>query len=272
MKILRNIGDLKKEIKKLPNLGFVPTMGGLHNGHISLIKKSKKKCKKTLVSIYVNPKQFNKSKDFRIYPRNLNKDLKILKKLKVNLLFLPQTEDIFKKGYKKNILPKSQKKLCAKFRKGHFEGVLDIMEQFIKLINPKYIFMGEKDFQQLFLINKFIIKKNNSKIYQCKTIRDKNFVALSTRNYLLDKTDLIRVGFIAKNLHKFKQKLKKIKKIKKINKYILNKKRELINKFGIKIEYLEVLNEANLKIYRYKSKFKLFIAYHIDKVRLIDNF
>jgi pantoate--beta-alanine ligase len=272
MKILRNIGDLKKEIKKLPNLGFVPTMGGLHNGHISLIKKSKKKCKKTLVSIYVNPKQFNKSKDFRIYPRNLNKDLKILKKLKVNLLFLPQTEDIFKKGYKKNILPKSQKKLCAKFRKGHFEGVLDIMEQFIKLINPKYIFMGEKDFQQLFLINKFIIKKNNSKIYQCKTIRDKNFVALSTRNYLLDKTNLIKVGFIAKNLHKFKQKLKKIKKIKKINKYILNKKRELINKFGIKIEYLEVLNEANLKIYRYKNKFKLFIAYHIDKVRLIDNF
>ena len=170
---------------------------------------------------------------------------------------------------KRNILPKSQKKLCAKFRKGHFEGVLDIMDKFIKLINPKYIFMGEKDFQQLFLINKFIIKKYNSKVYQCKTIRDKNFVALSTRNYLLNKTNLINVGFIAKNLHKFKQKLKKIKKI---NKYILNKKRELINKFAIKIEYLEVLNEADLKVYRYKSKFKLFIAYHIGKVRLIDNF
>ena len=269
MKIIRNISDLKKEIKKLSNLGFIPTMGGLHNGHISLIKESKKKCKKTLVSIYVNPKQFNKSKDFRTYPRNLNKDLKILKKLKVSLLFLPKTKDIFKKEYKRNILPKSQKKLCAKFRKGHFEGVLDIMDKFIKLINPKYIFMGEKDFQQLFLINKFITQKYNSKIYQCKTIRDKNFVALSTRNFLLDKTNLKKVGLIARNLFKFKQKLKKFKEI---NKYILNKKKELISKFGIKIEYLEVLNEADLKVYRYKNKFKLFIAYHIDKVRLIDNF
>jgi pantoate--beta-alanine ligase len=269
MNILKNIGDLKKEIKMLPNLGFVPTMGGLHNGHISLIKESKKKCKKTLVSIYVNPKQFNKSKDFRTYPRNLNKDLKILKKLKVNLLFLPKTKDIFEKKYKRNILPKSEKKLCARFRKGHFEGVLDVMGLFIKLINPKYIFMGEKDFQQLFLINKFIIKKCNSKIYQCKTIRDKNFVALSTRNFLLDKTNLIKAGFIAKNLHNFKQELKQIKTI---NKYIFNKKKELIRKFGIKIEYLEVLNEADLKVYRYKNKFKLFIAYHIGKVRLIDNF
>ena len=269
MKILRNLASLKNEINGLINIGFVPTMGGLHNGHISLIKESKKKCKKTLVSIYVNPKQFNTSKDFRTYPRNLNKDLKILKKLKVSLLFLPKTKDIFKKEYKRNILPKSQKKLCAKFRKGHFEGVLDIMDKFIKLINPKYIFMGEKDFQQLFLINKFIIKKYNSKIYQCKTIRDKNFVALSTRNFLLDKTNLRKVGLIARNLFKFKQKLKKFKEI---NKYILNKKRELINKFAIKIEYLEALNETDLKVYRYKSKFKLFIAYHIGKVRLIDNF
>jgi len=269
MKILRNIGSLKKEVKGLANIGFVPTMGGLHNGHISLIKESQKRCKKTLVSIYINPKQFNKSKDYRGYPRNLNKDLKILKKLKVHLLFLPKTEDIYKKGYKKNILPKSQKKLCAKFRKGHFEGVLDIMEQFTKLINPKYIFMGEKDFQQLFLINKLIIKKYNSKIYQCKTIRDKNFAALSTRNFLLDKANLIKVGFIAKNLRKFKQKLKKIKVI---NKYILKKKEELVDKFGIQIEYLEVLNETNLKVYRYKSKFRLFISYYIGRVRLIDNF
>ena len=129
--------------------------------------------------------------------------------------------------------------------------------------------MGEKDFQQLFLINEYIIKKSNSKIYRCKTIRDKNFVALSTRNFLLDKISLIKVGFIAKNLHKFK---KKIKKIKKINKHILNKKKELTNKFGIKIEYLEIFNEADLKVYKYKNKFRLFISYYIDQVRLIDNF
>ena len=269
MKVLKNISDLKSAINKISNLGFVPTMGGLHNGHISLIKESQKRCKETLVSIYVNPKQFNKNKDFLSYPRNLYNDLKVLKKFKVNLLFLPQTKDIYKKGYKKNILQKKDKILCAKFRKGHFEGVLDIVEQFTKLINPKYIFMGEKDFQQLFLVNKSVLKKYNSKIYRCKTIRDKNFVALSTRNFLLNKKNLLTAGHIAKNLHIFKDKLRKVKKI---NKYVLNKKKDLVNRFGIKIEYLEALNESDLKAYKYKNKFKLFIAYYIDNVRLIDNF
>jgi len=269
MKILRDIVGLKKALNGNINLGFVPTMGGLHNGHISLIKKSQQKCKKTLVSIYVNPKQFNKPKDFLLYPRNLNKDLTILKKLKINYIFLPKKKEIFKDKHKKIILPKNQNRLCAKIRKGHFEGVLDIMERFIKIIKPKYIFMGDKDFQQLFLINKFIIKRYNSKIYRCKTIRSKNFVALSSRNFLLNKEAIKSAGFIAKNLYKFKYKLKYIKRI---NKYILNKKKELMKLFDIKIEYLEARNESDLKIYRNKGKFKLFISYYIDKVRLIDNF
>ncbi|MDB4845833.1 pantoate--beta-alanine ligase [Candidatus Pelagibacter sp.] len=269
MKVLKNIADLKSAINRVSDLGFVPTMGGLHKGHISLIKKSQKECKVTLVSIYINPKQFNKSNDFLTYPRNLHKDFKILKKLKVNLLFLPKTREVFKKDYKTNMLFKNQKILCAKFRKGHFEGVLDVMEQFIKLINPKYIFMGEKDYQQLFLVKSLVLKKYNSKVFHCKTIRDKNFVALSTRNFLLSKKKLLTAGLIAKNLYRFKSKLKKIKNV---NRYILIKKEELVSKFGIKIEYLEVLNESDLKKYKYKNKFKLFIAYYLDKIRLIDNF
>ena len=133
MKVLKNIADLKSAINRVSDLGFVPTMGGLHKGHISLIKESQKKCKVTLVSIYINPKQFNKSNDFLTYPRNLHKDVKVLKKLKVNLLFLPKTREVFKKDYKTNMLFKNQKILCAKFRKGHFEGDLDVMKQFIKL-------------------------------------------------------------------------------------------------------------------------------------------
>ncbi len=269
MKVLKNIADLKSAINRVSDLGFVPTMGGLHKGHISLIKESQKKCKVTLVSIYINPKQFNKSNDFLTYPRNLHKDVKVLKKLKVNLLFLPKTREVFKKDYKTNMLFKNQKILCAKFRKGHFEGVLDVMEQFIKLINPKYIFMGEKDYQQLFLVKSLVYKKYNSKVFCCKTIRDKNFVALSTRNFLLNKKKLLTAGLIAKNLYRFKSKLKKIKNV---NRYILIKKEELVSKFSIKIEYLEVLNESDLKKYKYKSKFKLFIAYYLDKIRLIDNF
>ena len=97
MKILLNIVDLNKAISKVANLGFVPTMGMLHNGHISLIKNSKKRCKKTLVSIFVNPNQFNQTKDYKNYPRNITRDLKILKKFKVDFVFLPKKKEIYKK-------------------------------------------------------------------------------------------------------------------------------------------------------------------------------
>ena len=210
MKILRTKNDLKEATKKIKNLGFVPTMGSLHNGHISLIKKSKLICNKTLVSIYVNPKQFSSKKDFSKYPKNITKDLNILKKLRIDFVFIPTTKEIFKeKRIKKIILPKKHKVLCAKFRKGHFEGVLDIMDRFIKLIRPKYTFMGEKDFQQLFLVNKFLRKKYKNKIYPCKTVRDKNFLALSSRNYLLSKNELNKAGQISKYLFKLKSSLKK---------------------------------------------------------------
>ena len=124
-------------------------MGSLHNGHISLIKKSKKICKKTIVSIFVNPTQFNNKNDFAKYPRNIKKDLRILKKLKVNFLFIPNKSEIYdSQKRKKIILPKKQQILCAKYRKGHFEGVIDVMDRLTNIIKPK-IFM-EKDFQQLF--------------------------------------------------------------------------------------------------------------------------
>ena len=270
MKILRSKNDLKEATNKIKNLGFVPTMGSLHNGHIALIKKSKIKCNKTLVSIYVNPKQFNSKKDFSKYPKNIKKDLNILKKLKINFLFIPSTKEIFKeKRIKKIVLPNKYKILCAKSRKGHFEGVLDVMDRFIKLINPKYTFMGEKDFQQLFLVNKFIGKKYKNKIFPCKTVRDKNFLPLSSRNSLLSKNQLTKAGQITKYLFDFKSSLK-------INNQLYNclliKKKEVQKKFNIKIDYLEVKDEKNLTTSNKKKKNRLFFAYYINKVRLIDNF
>ena len=270
MKILRTKHDLKEAIGKIKNLGFVPTMGLIHKGHISLIKKSMLKCNKTLVSIYVNPKQFNSRKDFLKYPRNISKDLKILKKLKVNFVFIPFTKEIFKeKRLKKIILTNNQKILCAKFRKGHFEGVLDIMDRLIKLINPKYTFMGEKDFQQLFLVKKFIGNKYKNKVYACKTVRDKNFLALSSRNFLLSKNEIKKSGLIAKYLFKLKSSFKKKNQT---NMNFLIKIKELQKKFDIKIEYLELRNEKNLSTLTKNKKIRLFVAYYINKVRLIDNF
>ena len=104
MKLIKKISDLKKAIQKFDNIGFIPTMGGLHKGHISLIKTSSKKCNKNLVSIYVNPKQFNKKKDFIDYPREINKDLNILKKLNVDIVFLPSTSDIYRSRRLKKII------------------------------------------------------------------------------------------------------------------------------------------------------------------------
>ena len=170
-------------------LSFVPTMGGLHKGHEFLIKKAKSKKKIVLVSIFVNPKQFNSKLDFSTYPRHFKKDIKILKKLKVDYLFLPTYRDVFSfKTKNKVYLHPFSKILCGKFRPGHFKGVLDVVNRFLEIFKPKYIFLGEKDFQQLVLIKKHIDKYNiKTKVIPCKTIRQNKYLPYSTRNDNLKK-------------------------------------------------------------------------------------
>ena len=206
MKIITSIFDLNKEIKDYKNIGFVPTMGGIHAGHISLIKASQNKKKKTIVSIFVNPTQFNKIKDFKNYPRNLKKDITSLKKLKVDYLFLPKTKDIYKLKSQNFVLKKRENILCAKFRKGHFEGVLKVMNILMSIIKSKDLYMGEKDYQQLYLIRKYLSKKHKVRINSCQTIRTKNKIAFSTRNKLLNKKSLKKASDIAKILFKIKLK------------------------------------------------------------------
>jgi len=271
MKLIKQITDLNKAINKEKALGFVPTMGSLHKGHEALIRASKKKCKRTLVTIFVNPTQFNNKKDFKTYPRNLSKDLKILRELKVDYVYLPTVDQVFNnKQLSKISLNKSQKILCAKFRKGHFEGVLNVLNRFVKLISPKSIFMGEKDYQQFYLVKNFIEKNYKSKVYVCKTIRDTRMIALSSRNTLLNKTNLNIVALITKELLNLKKKIYYDKpKCKKLTNAI---KAKLIKKFKIKIEYLECRNLVNLSRNTYGKSFKIFIAYYLNNVRLIDNF
>jgi len=271
MKLIKQITDLNKAINKEKALGFVPTMGSLHKGHEALIRASKKKCKRTLVTIFVNPTQFNNKKDFKTYPRNLSKDLKILRELKVDYVYLPTVDQVFNnKQLSKISLNKSQKILCAKFRKGHFEGVLNVLNRFVKLISPKSIFMGEKDYQQFYLVKNFIEKNYKSKVYVCKTIRDTRMIALSSRNTLLNKTNLNTAALITKELFNLKKKIYYDKsKCKKLTNAI---KAKLIKKFKIKIEYLECRNLVNLSRNTYGKSFKIFIAYYLNNVRLIDNF
>ena len=271
MIILLNNQALDRKIRPFNDIGFIPTMGGIHDGHISLIKRSKKLCKKTIVSIFVNPKQFNNKKDFKTYPSNIKKDLSILRKINgIDFIYIPEFKDIYN-NKKKSIIKinKKEKILCAKFRKGHFEGVLDVMDRLTNLIKPKKIFMGKKDFQQLFLVKNFIEKKYRTKVIGCKTIRDKNKLALSSRNHFFDNSDLKIAGNISKMFFNIK---KKIKNNKNINKFLLEIKKELQKKFMIKIEYLELRNEKNLQISNKSIGSKIFVSYYLNGIRLIDNF
>ncbi|MDA7745505.1 pantoate--beta-alanine ligase [Candidatus Pelagibacter sp.] len=270
MKLIKLKTDLIKAIEFDKRLGFVPTMGSLHEGHKTLIKTSQKNCKKTLVSIFVNPTQFNSKKDYKTYPKNLKKDLNYLKKLKVDYVYLPTIKQIYLKKNDKIKLNKSQNILCAKFRKAHFEGVLDVLDRFAELISPQKIFMGEKDFQQFFLVKNYIENKYDTKVYVCKTIRAKNKLALSSRNSLLNKKSFINSGLIAKKLLSFKGEIKKNKK--NYKKLIFNLKKELLKNLDIKIEYLECRNTHNLSTNIMNKPFKIFVAYYINNVRLIDNF
>ena len=270
MKILLNNNDLNEALYDVSSLGFVPTMGSLHKGHISLIKKSLKECSKTIVSIFVNPTQFNNKNDFKNYPRNIKKDLSILKKLKVDFLFLPNKENVYNYKRKSSIkLKKKDQILCAKFRKGHFEGVIDVMERLTVKIKPQKIYMGEKDFQQFYLVKKYIEKKYYTKVIWCKTIRGTNKLAFSSRNILLNKKELLKAKKITMEMYSFKKKLTKAKNIKKI---LTEKREKLMNLLNIKFEYLELRNILNLKNSNKVRNSKLFFAYFINKVRLIDNF
>ena len=190
--------------------------------------------------------------------------------MKVNYLYIPTFKDIY--GFKpkeKIFLDKLSKKLCGKFRRGHFEGVLNVINRFLEIIKPKYIFLGKKDYQQLYLIKKHIEKRKiKSRIIECETIRENNGVALSTRNSNLDKNQIK----IASNIYLYLRNLKK--KIKKnFNFFNLNKIKKDLKDLGVsKIDYLENYNTKNFKkIKRQSKKFNLFIAYYIKNVRLIDN-
>ncbi len=270
MKILLNKTSLTKSLGHFSDIGFVPTMGSIHKGHLSLIGKSNQICHKTVVSIFVNPKQFNNKKDLKTYPKNIKKDLKLLNQTrKVDFVYIPKFNDIFENNKKPKIkLNKKDKILCAKFRDNHFEGVIDVMDRLTNIVKPTKIFMGNKDFQQLFLVKKFLKKKYNTDVVGCKTIRDKNKIALSSRNYLLSKTNLDLASNIVRKLNNVK---KNIKNKKNKNKYLLTVKDNFQKQFKIKIEYLELRDINNLKLSNVIKTSRLFVAYYLNGIRLIDN-
>ena len=268
MKIFFNKKKLIRTIQHEKNLGFVPTMGAIHKAHIYILKKSISLCNKTIVTIFVNKPQFNRIADYKKYPRNIKKDIFILRKYKVDYLYLPSTKQIYPFGSNKKIKISSfSKKLCGKFRPGHFEAVVDVIDKFIRIIKPNKIFLGEKDMQQLKIIEEFInTNQIKTKVVECKTIREKNGLACSSRNFLLS----IKEKNIASKIYKLL-----IYKKKNLieNKLVLKTLKEKILKLGAtKIDYIQILDVNKLtKPFKRDNKYKIFIAYYLRSTRLIDN-
>ncbi|MBK8946101.1 MAG: pantoate--beta-alanine ligase [Ignavibacteriae bacterium] len=233
---------------KLKNkvIGFVPTMGALHEGHISLIKKSKLENKITVVSIYINQTQFNNENDLKNYPTNIEYDIELLKQNNVDFLFLPNYGIMYPDNYKFKITENEfSLTLCGATRKGHFDGVLTIVAKLLNIIKPTNAYFGEKDYQQLLLIRNMVkalfIDVN---IISCPTVRDKDGLAFSSRNNLLTTKEREIASIFPKTLNS--------------NKSIEDMKTELINS-GFTIDYIE------------EKLDRLFAAVYLGKVRLIDN-
>lgn len=268
----KSVKNKIKTLKKDTTIGFVPTMGALHKGHLSLIKKAKKENDFVVVSIYVNPTQFDKKEDLINYPKTISTDLKLLKSI-CNLVFIPSTKEI----YGKNISSASfnfgglENQMEGKFRKGHFNGVGTIVKKLLEITTPTNAYFGEKDFQQLQIIKQMVAQTQLPvNVVGCPIYREADGLAMSSRNTRLTKEYRAAAPFIYKTLQKAKEKFGTINAKDVIN-WVGN---EFKNHSLLKLEYFEIANEKTLQPIKEKlaqHNYRAFIAVFAGKIRLIDN-
>jgi pantoate--beta-alanine ligase len=259
-------------ISKNP-VGFVPTMGALHKGHLSLIDQCKSQAKVTVCSIFVNPTQFNNPDDFKKYPVTIEKDIQLLEEHGCDILFLPDEKEMypdaaskdkyFDLGYLETILE-------GKFRPGHFQGVCLIVEKLLTIINPDKLFIGQKDFQQCLVIKKLIeIDRLKTEVVIAPILREENGLAMSSRNTRLSSAE----RNLASELYHSLQFIKNHLTNSNFNE-LRNEKISYLENLGFKVDYLELANTKNLrltdKFEKNKSNICLIAAY-LNDVRLIDN-
>ncbi|MGK0412378.1 MAG: pantoate--beta-alanine ligase [Polaribacter sp.] len=264
---LSNFKSQKKTV------GFIPTMGALHRGHLSLIRKAQKKNDLVVVSIFVNPTQFDKEEDLLKYPKTIQNDLKLLESVSCDVLFNPSVEEI----YSDNIVSKKfnfdglEHEMEGQFRTGHFDGVGTIVKTLIEIIEPNKAYFGQKDFQQLQIIKKMVKKYNlDVKIKGCPIFREQDGLAMSSRNVRLTRAQRTAAPFIYKTLKKAKKKFKTDNDA-EIMDWVENKfkKHPLLA-----LEYFTIADEKTLKTLKtkeYGKEYRAFIAVFAGKIRLIDN-
>ncbi|MBT3903046.1 MAG: pantoate--beta-alanine ligase [Pelagibacteraceae bacterium] len=274
MKIVKKISEINQIVsdlkKKEKEINLVPTMGNIHEGHLSLLSEAEKFKGVNIVSIFVNPAQFNDVDDFNNYPNTFIEDVEILSKKKCDIIFAPNKNEIFLEDIKtKKTVFEYRNILCDLFRLGHFDGVTTIVKILLDLIRPSNVFFGEKDFQQLKIIEQ-LINQNNSKTFliKCPSIRDSNGMSLSSRYSVFSQDQRIKFEQYAKIINSNLLILKK-----NFNKKAIDNIENELRNFGIsKIDYIEVRNEKDLSLSKIHERSRLFIALYLDEIRVIDNF
>ncbi len=272
-KLQNLVYSYKKRNKKI---GFVPTMGALHKGHLSLIKKARKETDIVVVSIFVNPTQFGPNEDFKSYPRTFKEDIKLCKEYNVDIIFYPSVNTLYPDNYLTYVsVEKLSNFLCGKFRPGHFKGVATIVAKLFNIVSPDIAYFGLKDYQQYIIIKKMVRDLNfNIKIKGCPTIREKDGLALSSRNKYLSPEERNEAILLSKSLFTVK-KLIQEKKLKSVDK-VKNKILDILLSGNIiqkkDIDYIEIVDAETLEEKKdLKGKFVIALAVHIGKARLIDN-
>ncbi|MDC6388118.1 pantoate--beta-alanine ligase [Maribacter sp. PR1] len=271
----------KKELDKklrskspIKSLGLVPTMGALHQGHMALVEKAVSENDQVVVSIFVNPTQFNNSDDLKKYPKDLKKDLALIENISSEIIvFAPSVDEIYQKYIvsKKYDFHGLDKVMEGEFRDDHFNGVGTIVEQLFKIISPDKAYFGEKDFQQLCIIKKLVeTQKIPVQIIPCPIIRESHGLAMSSRNERLSMEMRLKAGFIYKTLKTAKDKFG-TKSALKVKEWVDN---QLLKNDDFELEYFEIADVETLTPLKRKinnRKYRAFIAVYAEEVRLIDN-
>ena len=276
MKVLKSkktlIDYVERQREMGKKIGFAPTMGALHEGHLSLYKAAKKENDEVISSIFVNPTQFNNPDDFQKYPKTLEKDLELLEKAGVNAVYVPNVEEMYPDGLnsKKYDFDGLENEMEGKYRPGHFDGVGTIVEELFRQVQPHNAYFGEKDYQQLAIIKKMVEKTNLPvKIHGVPTLREEDGLAMSSRNVRLTETQRKEATIIYETLTKVKEWFK-VLSVEEIKLRVL----EIFRNSNFELEYFVIADEKTLKEtdYFYKEKnYRAFIVAYAGDVRLIDN-
>jgi len=254
-------------------VGFVPTMGALHEGHLSLIRRSAQITGITVCSIFINPLQFNNTEDFKKYPKTIENDIMLLEQSGCDVLFMPDEKEIYpdetsriphyELGYPATVLE-------GKFRPGHFEGVCLVVERLLNIVNPDFLLLGQKDFQQCIIIERLIqLMNKNIRLVICTIVREENGLAMSSRNLRLSPSEREAAAAIHQHLVWIKEKLT-ADNFKDLQKKTISD----LEKMGFKTDYLELANRNTLgliDVLKEGEEAIILIAVFLNGVRLIDN-